>query len=345
MNTMPIDGNNSAGVAGSMHNPSLGTASRDVSHQQQIKLLERQIAVLQLQLENSQALIPAQPVNTRIPVPAPSKFDGKIEDDAARQWIMEVKDAVSLFELQGGFSNEMLKIIYAATSLNGHAKEAWFTQRSILERIFTKAASPELQWNCYEQLTLDGFLEWIKTKFEDINAPARCQQEYNNCVQGNRPVSRYLIEFSKLAERIEPPIPDFIKLEKFKEGLSLEVHNALSYVLWKPMDLKGFARVADKIDTQLQEEKARHGSSKGGSTQSKGQSSKSNPSKSDLKQEQGTSMSRIEWTRKCQKEGLCFKCGQKGHQFNDCIVKVPNKNWLTMIEESNLEEGNGEDQA
>ena len=137
MNTQPLSGD---GVQGSMHNPSLGLASRDASALNEVAMLRETILQMRAELD----VLRNMPSNAkRVPVNPPSKYDGKVEDESARQWVNEVRDSVGLLELRHSFTNEREKILYAANSLTGHAKEAWAVQRRALERQATEALTEQ----------------------------------------------------------------------------------------------------------------------------------------------------------------------------------------------------------
>ncbi|SPO30666.1 uncharacterized protein UTRI_05283 [Ustilago trichophora] len=343
MNTMPVDGSGNNGVSGSMHNPQLGGASRDMSTTSEVEDLRRLVHSMMLEISTLRASAQPTQAGARLVSTRPALFDGTVEDNAVRMWIMQVRDCISLLELQGCLSSETEKILYAANSLTGSAKEAWAIERTKLERTFNNAASPELQRNLYQQLTLEGFLEWIKTEFEDINAKRKRQKDYDNCVQGKRSVGEYLIEFSKFAERIEPPIPEDLRTEKFRSGLNREVLNRLSLVPDEPQTLRGLARFADKIYSRYLEDQAMERASK--PMQDRPKSSKKGSYQNQGNSNQGQSNQRMEFLKKCRRENRCFKCGQTGHRSSSCIVTVPNERRLTLIEESTQSQGNGQDRS
>lgn len=236
----------------------------------------------------------------------PKPYDGKEKGKEARKWLNKMMVYIS--GNINGFVNETQAISWFLTNMDGIAGDwADLKQRKIL-----LVPRPE------DVASMDGITAAFRRDFDDpdsSNAPAR---KIESLSQGSKPVQEYTLEFQNLQGDLD--WNDSAYMQHYKRGLTWRIKNIIAAQEKLPTTLQEWITRAQTLGNQLvesdlerpkkevkeiKETKARV------TTTTSTTTAKSMPIPPEQFVTKEERKDRIA-------QGLCAKCGEKGHIVRNC---------------------------
>lgn len=182
----------------------------------------------------------------------------------------------------------------------------------------------------------NSFKQEFKEMFDDPNSTQHACDQLSRLRQGKGSVTSFATKFRRLAP--ETGYNDTALIQLFRNGVSDEVKDALSYSLDEPSQFESFVKLAIKIDQRLFDRKMEKGNnSHFKPSQNSGAPRSSGPSPMNL--DAMSSETQIGKFKKLSKEekqrrvdnNLCLYCGSNQHLLDGCTVKKDRKD-LNLVE-------------
>lgn len=201
------------------------------------QLLQQQVAQLtaQLALGNAPAAPPPPPPRPRCPVNVPDRFSGQQEMFPAFLGQCQLFMAMRPED----FPDDRARVAFVISSLSGTAAR-WATPLLLQD-------SPLL-------LDFQGFLQHLRTMFEDPLRVQTAARRIKDLRQGKRPLQDYIAEFRLLGQ--DSAWNEVALMDAFQDGLSDEMQDELVRVE-APPTLDALVTQCLRIDARLQRRRPR----------------------------------------------------------------------------------------
>jgi hypothetical protein len=232
----------------------------------------------------------------------PITYDGDRSNGQLDDHIRDLENWINFHERRHQWTDEAEKVQQASTFLTGR-----------MHRMFT------VQQNDIH--TFPEYTAWLRRTFRDPNEQSRLRDEWQECVQRNRPVMDYASDLIYLAARIEPQKSADEIREHFRTGLQSRIQLSMAeHPEWDNLGLSDYIARADRqdqIELAKEQVRKRMGTTSYGQSFAIAASPRRGgrvPGVLTRRPRKGTE----DWRKYCRQNGACFNCGEKGHTSRDC---------------------------
>jgi hypothetical protein len=268
---------------------------------EQTVALEAEREKLQL-LRTSEIMMDATQLDIKLP--PPEEYDGS--PDKLKPFLVQCE-----LVFQGKtekFQSGKSRILYALSFFNKGEALAWkqmmvLQQKDFLDDLSSQAKTHKVgMWEAAKLL--------FATVFKPQSTQAEAQQKLLHIKQGNRTVEQYNVEFTLIG--METGIDKTMTLLLWKQGLKPIIKQKIYESGNIPTDFDEWKERAKAIDLGWREYQA----------ESKHYPRETRVRKTfETKSYDRPKLSDEEYQKR-RKEGLCYKCGNKGHLANKCFAKA-----------------------